>query len=87
MIVYGFAYPATVRDRFLILPSSNAECMGQALSGLAGWADPDGRKVVVLDGSGGHAAKGLRVPPSVVLHRGPSHAPELQQAEHLLTGR
>ena len=59
--------------------------MGQALADFAGWADPDGRKVlvVILDGSGGHTAKSLRVPPNVVPHRPPPCTPELQPAEHL----
>lgn len=85
VFVYGFAHPASGRSRFLILPKANAECMGQALTDFAGWADPGGRKVlvVILDGSGGHTAKGLKVPPGVVLHRQPSCTPELQPAEHL----
>jgi hypothetical protein len=85
LFVYGFAHPGSGRSRFLILPKANAECMGQALADFAAWADPDERKVlvVVLDGSGGHTAKGLRVPPNVVLHRQPSCTPELQPAEHL----
>ena len=85
VFVYGFAHPRTGRSRFLILPKANAECMGQALADFAGWADPDGRKVlvIVLDGSGGHTAKGLKVPPNVVLHRQPACTPELQPAEHL----
>jgi hypothetical protein len=59
--------------------------MGQALADFAGWADPSGQKVlvVVVDGSGGHTAKRLPVPPNVVLHRQPSCTPELQPAEHL----
>ena len=85
LFVYGFAHPTTGRSRFLMLPKANAEYMGQALGDFAGWADPDGRKVlvVILDGSGGHTAKGLRVPPNVVLHYQPSCTPELQPAEHL----
>lgn len=85
LFVYGFAHPASGRSRFLILPRANAECMGRALADFAGRADPDGRKVlvVILDGSGGHTAKGLTVPPNVVLHRQPSCTPELQPAEHL----
>jgi len=85
VFVYGFAHPRTGRSRFLILTKANAECMGQALADFAGWADPDGRKVlvVVLDGSGGHTAKGLKVPANVVLHRQPACTPELQPAEHL----
>ena len=83
--VYGFAHPRTGRGRFLVLPKANAECMGRALADFAGWADPEGRKVlvVVLDGSGGHTAKELKVPPNVVLHRQPSCTPQLQPAEHL----
>lgn len=85
VFVYGFAHPRTGRSRFLLLPKANAECMGQALADFAGWADPGGRKVlvVIVDGSGGHTAKGLKVPSNVVLHRQPSCTPELQPAEHL----
>lgn len=85
VFVYGFAHPRTGRGRFLILPRANAECMSRALADFAGWADPEGDKVlvVVADGSGGHTAKGLKVPPNVVLHRQPSCTPELQPAEHL----
>jgi hypothetical protein len=83
--VYGFAHPRSGRGRFLILPKANAECMGRALEDFAGWADPTGQKVlvVIVDGSGGHTAKGLKVPSNVVLHRQPSCTPELQPAEHL----
>jgi hypothetical protein len=85
VFVYGFAHPRTGRSRFLILPKANAECMGQALADFAGWADPEDRKVlvVIVDGSGGHTAKRLRVPPNVLLHRQPACTPELQPAEHL----
>ena len=85
VFVYGFAHPRSGRGRFLILPKANAACMGQALADFAGWADPDGRKVlvVILDGSGGHTARKLAVPPNVALHRQPSCTPELQPVEHL----
>lgn len=85
LFLYGFAHPKTGRSRFSVRPKANAECMGEALADFAGWADPGGRKVlvVILDGSGGHTAKGLKVPPNVVLHRQPSCTPELQPAEHL----
>lgn len=85
VFVYGFAHPNSGRSRFLVLPKANAAYMGQALADFVGWADPDRRKVLVLivDGSGGHTAKGLEVPPDVVLHRLPPCTPELQPAEHL----
>jgi hypothetical protein len=83
--VYGFVHPASERSRFPIRPRANAECTGEALADFAGWADPADRRVpvVIVDGSGGHTAKGLEVPPDVVPHRQPSCTPELQPAEHL----
>lgn len=85
LFVYGFAHPGTGRRRFSIRPKANAACLGEAVADFAGWADPDGRKVlvVVLDGSGGHTAKKLAVPPNVVPDRQPSCTPEWQPAEHL----
>lgn len=85
LFVYGFAHPASGRSRFLILPKANAEQMGHALADFARWADPAGRKVLVLvvDRAGGHIAKRLAVPPGVVLVHLPGCTPELQPAEHL----
>src|SRR4051812_40391193 len=71
--------------RFVILPKANAEGMGRARADVTRWPDRDGRKVrvVIGDGSGGHTAKKLVVPPNVVWHRQPRCTPELQPAEHL----
>lgn len=57
--------------------------MGAALAEFARWADPEGRKVLVLlvDNAGWHVAKRLEVPPDVVLHRLPPCTPELQPIE------
>ena len=59
--------------------------MGAALADFAGWADPDGRKVLVViaDNAGWHVAGKLAIPPNVVLHHLPSCTPELQPAEPL----
>jgi len=59
--------------------------MGAALAEFARWADPRGRKVLVvlLDNAGWHVAKRLAVPPGVALHPLPSATPELQPAEPL----
>jgi hypothetical protein len=83
--VYGFAHPATGRSRFVILPEANTGQMGHALADFARWADPDGRKVLVLlvDRAGWHVARKLAVPPIVRLHHLPSCTPELQPAERL----
>jgi hypothetical protein len=82
---FGFAHPATGRNRTLIRPKANTGTMGQALADFAGWADPDGRKVlvVILDTAGWHAAGKWAVLPDVVLVPLPSCTPELQPAEPL----
>lgn len=79
--VYGFAPPATGRNRCLFLPTANAECLAK----FARWADPGGEKVLVLvvDNAGGHTAKKLVVPANVRLHPLASCTPELQPAERL----
>jgi hypothetical protein len=68
-----------------LLPAANTDWMALALEQFARWADPEGRKilVVLVDGAGWHTAKRLAVPPNVVLHRLPPCTPELQPAEPL----
>ena len=85
LYVFGFAHPATGRNRTLILPKANTATMTEALADFARWADPDGRKVLVLivDNAGWHVAGKLAVPPNVVLHHLPSCTPELQPIEPL----
>ena len=85
LYVFGFAHPATGRNRTLILPKANTATMTEALTDFARWADPDGRKalVVILDNAGWHVAGKLAVPANVVLHPLPSCTPELQPVEPL----
>jgi transposase len=68
-----------------LLPAANTEWMSLALSEFARWADPEGRKVLVLllDGAGWHTARRLALPPDVVLHPLPPCTPELQPVEPL----
>jgi DDE superfamily endonuclease len=85
LYVFGFAHPATGRNRTLILPKANTAAMSEALAAFARWADPDGRKVlvVIVDNAGWHVARRLAVPANVVLHHLPSCTPELQPVEPL----
>ena len=85
LYVFGFAHPATGRNRTVVQPKANTETMTAALAEFAQWADPDGRKVlvVIVDNAGWHIAGKLVVPPNVVLHHLPSCTPELQPAEPL----
>src|SRR4051812_2502418 len=85
LYVYGFVHPASGRNLELLLPRADTDWMGAALAEVARWADPEGRKLLVLlvDNAGWHVAKRLAVPPNVVLRRLPSCTPELQPAEPL----
>ena len=83
LYAYGFARPATGQSLTLLLPRVNTELMGQALEEFGRWADPEGKKLLVLlvDNAGWHVAKALRVPANVLLHRLPPCTPELQPVE------
>lgn len=85
LYVYAFVHPATGRNFELILPKVNAEWMSLALAEFARWADPEGRKllVVLVDNAGWHKAKKLVVPKNVVLRPLPAYTPELQPVESL----
>jgi hypothetical protein len=85
LYVFGFAHPATGRNLTLVQPKANTDTMTAALAAFARWADPDGRKVLVViaDNAGWHVAGKLVVPPNVVMHHLPSCTPELQPAEPL----
>jgi hypothetical protein len=85
LYVYGFVHPASGRNLELLLPAADTDWMEPALAEFARWADPEGRKVlvVILDNAGWHVAKRLGVPPGVALHPLPSCTPELQPAEPL----
>ncbi len=58
--VFGFAHPATGRNRTLILPKAITATMTEALADFARWADPDGQTVLVLiaDNAGCRSATG-----------------------------
>jgi transposase len=85
MYVYGFVQPKTGRFFQVFLPRVKTELMSQALAEFAAWADPRGKKLMVLlvDNAGWHLAKKLVIPPNVLLHRLPPCTPELQPIEPL----
>jgi hypothetical protein len=85
LYVFGYAHPATGRNRTTILPKANTEAMSASLVDFARWADPEGAEVLVLvlDRAGWHVAKELAVPANVVLFHLPPSTPELQPVEPL----
>lgn len=76
--VYGFVPPASGRDLERLLPRANTDWMGLALEEFARWADPEGKKLLILlvDNAGWHGARRLAVPARVVLRRLPACTPE-----------
>ena len=83
LYVYGFVRPGTPDSFWLLLPEANSEWMSRALAEWARWADPEGRKrlVLVADNAGWHSSGRLVVPPNVELFPLPANTPELQPAE------
>jgi hypothetical protein len=83
LYVFGFVRPGTPQTFWLLLPAVTTAWVSAALAEWARWADPDGRKrlVLVWDSSGGHTGGELVVPPGVELVPLPANTPELQPAE------
>ncbi len=83
LYVYGFVRPGTAETFWLLLPEANTAWMGLALAEWARWADPEGRKrlVLVTDRAGWHTSGKLAVPGQVELFPLPANTPELQPVE------
>jgi transposase len=81
--VYGFVHPATGKPFWLLMPTVNTVVMNIALAEFAKFANPDGKKLVVLliDGAGWHTSKDLVIPDGILLHPLPPYTPELQPVE------
>ncbi|HEV2459826.1 MAG TPA: IS630 family transposase, partial [Ktedonobacterales bacterium] len=83
--VVGFVQPASGRARFHLATSVSIPLFEAELAACARavGARPTKQIVLVLDRAGWHTSVRLRVPEHVHLLFLPSHAPELQPAEHL----
>lgn len=80
--VYGCVAPLSGDRFFLLLPALNAEQMQLFLDAFA-TAHADTFNVLVLDNSGAHTAKRLRVPSNVALVFQPAASPELNPTERV----
>ena len=83
LYVYGLVRPGTAETFWLLLPEANTAWMGLALAEWARWADPEGRKrlLLVVDGAGWHTSGKLALPAQVELFGLPANTPELQPVE------
>jgi hypothetical protein len=83
LYVSGFVHPRSGRNLQLPPPAVNVDWMSLALAEFARWADPEGRKPLVLlaDNAGWHRAKRRAVPPDGLPHHLPPCPPEWPPAE------
>jgi transposase len=75
--------PATGRAEGLISPHLNAAVVQVFLDGLSATIPAGVHVVLVWDGAGYHAAKGLRVPANLTVVGRPPYSPELNPVERL----
>lgn len=80
--VYGCIAPASGKHFFLLLPSLNADEMQIFLDEFAR-AHSTTFNIVLMDNSGAHKAKRLRIPPNIGLVFQPPANPELNPAERV----
>jgi hypothetical protein len=86
--LYSFMRPKTGKVHWLILPTTvNAEMFSMALSHFAEQvgAGKDKRILLVLDGAGWHTVPRVQVAEGLYLEFLPSHSPELQPSERLIS--
>jgi transposase len=80
--VYGSIAPSTGERFFLLVPTLDAERMQIFLDEFAR-AHSSTFNLLLLDNSGAHTAKRLKVPPNVALVFQPAATPELNPAERV----
>jgi hypothetical protein len=80
--VYGAVSPKEGQMDYMICPKMNTELMGQFLIQVSN-AHPEDFMVMIVDGASSHAAKDLKIPENIRLHRLPPYSPQLNPQEHL----
>lgn len=83
LYAFHFVRPSTGQGFWLLMPGVDTAIMSVALAEWVKEVNPAGDKLLVLliDQAGWHVAKGLKVPPAVVLYPLPPYTPELQPTE------
>jgi transposase len=84
--LYGAVEPTTGASFFLELPSLNSQAFQRWLDGFAAPL-PESLNMLVLDNGGGHKAKAVRWPSTVVPVFLPPYSPELNPLERLWRDR
>jgi transposase len=79
---FGCVAPATGEHHFQLLPKLDAANMQLFLDGFAA-RHPDTFNILILDRSGAHTAKALRLPQNVALIFLPARSPELNPIERV----
>jgi hypothetical protein len=81
--LFGAICPAQAKGAALVMPYADTEAMNAHLVEIAKTVAKGAHGVVVLDGAGWHASKGLVCPANLTLITQPAHAPELNPVENV----
>ena len=79
--LFGAVCPASGEAVGYLMPTADTFCMNLHLAEISRAVAPDVQVVLVLDGAGWHASKGLRVPDNITLITLPPYSPELNPME------
>jgi transposase len=86
MWLYGFVNPQSGNNYYLILPEVNTKLFNLSLKNFAKEqrVKEDNKLIIlVIDQSGFHCGKGLKIPKGIVVEYLPPYSPHLQPAEKL----
>lgn len=81
--LYGAVEPLTGESSALLARHVNTGTMNAFLNILSSEVRPTDHVVLVLDGAGWHASKGLKIPTNITLLHLPPYSPELNPIERL----
>ena len=80
--IFGAVCPAR-RATADVLPYANSEAFSLHLAEIGKEVASEAHAILILDGAGYHAAKGLETPDNISLLRLPSYSPELNPMENV----
>jgi DDE superfamily endonuclease len=81
--LFGAVCPARATGAAIVMPYADTQAMNEHLAVIAGCVAPGAHGVIVLDGAGWHASKGLVIPPNLTLIAQPPFAPEVNPVENV----
>ena len=81
--IFGAVCPRRGATAALVMPCADTHAMNAHLAEIARTVTPGAHAVLVLDGTGWHSARALRVPDNLTLVPLPPYAPEMNPVENV----